>query len=224
MRKIPSTVQRCRISKSQNNILQLEFNNHCLNLEQNKQIDDYYLMNIFGNSNNLILDIGFGNGDQLLELSTKNPQYNFIGIELYQKGIANLITNIKKNSITNIKIIYGDAIETLKNYFADNIIYKLQIFFPDPWPKLRHHKRRLINHGFMEIIKSKLLANGIVHIATDSDDYAKHINKIIQGFSDAFHELNQHDLFRPVTKFEKIGLSLGNKIYDLVFTLQTNKL
>lgn len=221
LQKIPTTIQRSRISKSQKDILELESGNYCIDLSNLRSIDTATLEHIFGRKANLTVDIGFGNGDQLLTLSEQLPIDNFIGIELYKKGIANLIRKIKHNDIKNIKIIYADAKEVLQKFFTDGSIFKVQIFFPDPWPKLRHHKRRLINQDFIEIIKHKLLPTGTLHIATDSDNYANHIIKVMQTFPE-FCRLKQPNILRPTTKFETIGLSLKHNIHDIIFVLQSN--
>lgn len=215
LRKIPSTVQRGRMSSRQQHVFNNEFADYCLELSHETKITNKSF------NNNLIVDIGFGNGDQLLHLAETWPLYDFIGIELYKKGIANLVSKINDKNLTNIKIIHGDAKEALHSWFDDHSIFKIQIFFPDPWPKLRHHKRRLINIDLMNIIKHKLLPSGILHIATDSDDYVNHIIKTMANFPE-FHRLNDYNISRPTTKFEKIGISLGHNIWDIVFVLQSN--
>ncbi len=220
LKPIPSTIQRGRMSHQQQHVFATELDNYCIDFNNIKKLTSLEANLIFNNYSRLIIDIGFGNGDQLLQLSEQLPSYNFIGIELYKKGIATLIKNIKHKNIKNIKIIYGDAKELLKN-FDNQLIFKVQIFFPDPWPKLRHHKRRLINQDLLNIIKHKLLPNGILHIVTDSDNYSKHIIQLMQRFPE-FNHLQQHNIQRPTTKFEKTGLSLGNNISDMVFVLQSS--
>jgi len=221
IKSIPSTIQRTRISNKQHEIFNTEFHNYCIDLEQIKFLSKNILDKIFNNDAKIILDIGFGNAEQLFELAIKCPEYNFIGVELYKKGIINLINKIKQSNITNIKIIYGD-IKSIIQQFDDNCIYKIQIFFPDPWPKLRHHKRRLINLNFLNIIKNKLLeAEGILHIATDCVDYSKNIIKNIAMIPN-YRKLLDYKMFRPTTKFEKIAISLGKDIWDLIFVLKSN--
>lgn len=223
LRKIPSTIQRGRMSNRQQHIFNNEFANYCIDHQKINKLTKQEVEHIFPKNTdcNLVVDIGFGNGDQLLSLAEILPLYNFIGIELYKKGIANLISKIQNKNLENIKIIYGEAKDVLYNLFDDRSIFKIQIFFPDPWPKLRHHKRRLINIELINIIQNKLLPNGILHIATDSDDYANHIIKTMSHFSQ-FYRLNDHNISRPITKFEKIGISLGHNIWDIVFVLQSN--
>ncbi len=218
---IPSTIQRTRISNKQHEIFNSEFHNYCIDLEQIKFLSKNILDKIFNKNAKIILDIGFGNAEQLFELATKFPEYNFIGVELYKKGIVNLINKIKQANLTNIKIIYGD-IKSIIQQFDDNCIYKIQIFFPDPWPKLRHHKRRLINLNFLNIIKNKLLQEeGILHIATDCEDYSKDIIKNISMIPN-YCKFLDYKMFRTTTKFAKIAISLGKNIWDLIFVLKSN--
>lgn len=209
---------RSRMSRQQQQIFNAaEFSDFCLNANQATTADLY---SNFSDKLTTILDIGFGNGAQLLASSEAMPEINFIGIELYKKGIANVVNKIHVKNLKNIKIIYGDAKEALKKLIKDGSLHKIQIFFPDPWPKRRHYKRRLIQNDFIEIVKGKLMINGILHIATDVDDYATNIIKIMDGFPEFCQLQNVESyMFRSITKFEKIGLSLGHKIWDLVFVL-----
>lgn len=204
------TSQRTRMSLHQKSIFNLEIINYCLT-----EIDHKFT------EKNIIVDIGFGNGQQLLFFSENMPDYNFIGIELYKKGIANLINQIKHKNLNNIKIIYEEATIALQKFFYDKSISKIQIFFPDPWPKRRHHKRRLIQKEFINIIKNKLVDSGILHIATDSDDYANYIKKIMLEFKEFDQPENiQPYLVRTTTKFEKIAISSGRTIWELIFVLK----
>lgn len=180
----------------------------------------YDSSNCYAN-NNLILDIGFGSGQQLLYCCESMPTYNFIGVELYKKGVANCLAAIKQKNLKNIKIIYGEAKIALQQLFSDHSLCKIQILFPDPWPKRRHHKRRLIQPEFINIVKQKLGVNGILHIATDCDNYANYIINVISAMP-MFNRINhtQDCLTRVTTKFENIGLKAGRHIWDLVFVLQ----
>ena len=216
-------MHRSRMSNRQRLLFNTDLNNnyYCINLNEINTFSNKDLFyKIFERNSKVILDIGFGNGDQLLQLAQHLPDYDFIGIEIYKKGIATLIDKIQTLQLPNIKIIYNEAFSAIENFFYDRSLFKVQIFFPDPWPKTKHHKRRLINHDFINLIKNKLIINGILHIATDSDDYAQQILKIITSFKE-FYWLKDHYLERPMTKFEKIGRSLGNTIWDLVFVLKS---
>lgn len=171
--------------------------------------------------NNLIVEIGFGNGQHLLSCCESMPTYNFVGIELYKKGVANCLGLIKQKNLQNIKIIYGEAKTALQQLFSNHSLSKIQILFPDPWPKRRHHKRRLIQPEFLNIVKQKLRITGILHIATDCDKYAKYILDIMSAMP-MFQQLSdpQNIATRAITKFENAGLKAGRHIWDLVFVLQ----
>ncbi len=211
--------QRNRISNHQQFILDTEFTNYCLDINN---LNIKRLPQEIFKQSKIIVDIGFGNGDQLLPLCESMPLYTFIGVELYKKGIANLINHIKLKKLTNIKIIYGEAKQALQTFFYDHSIDQIQIFFPDPWPKRKHHKRRLIQKDFINIVKNKLRINGILHIATDSDDYAYQIINTINNYPNFDQQKNTSKfIVRSTTKFEKIGMSLGHKIWDLVFILRS---
>lgn len=219
IKNIPSTVQRTRISNKQNQIFNSEFHNYSIDFNKIDILSHKNLDKIFNQTGRIVLDIGFGNGEQLFELATKFQEYNFIGVELYKKGIVRLINKIKETNIKNIKIIYGD-IKSVIQRFEDNCIYRVQIFFPDPWPKLRHHKRRLINLNFLNIIKHKLVPKeGTVHIATDCENYSKDIIKTIATIPD-YEKLLDKNFSRNPTKFEQIAISRGKNIYDLIYSIK----
>lgn len=203
------STQRSRMSNRQKSIF-------------NQELSQYsYDRSNFYSNNNLILDIGFGNGQQLLYCCESMPDYNFIGIELYKKGIANCLAEIKQKNLQNIKIVHGEAKTALQQLFYDHSLTRIQILFPDPWPKRRHYKRRLIQPEFVNIVRQKLCVAGILHIATDCDNYANYIISILSAmpmFKRIHH--TQDCLTRAATKFENIGLKAGRHIWDLVFVLQ----
>lgn len=162
-----------------------------------------------------IVEIGFGMGQSLLEQASNNPHKNYIGIEVHRPGIGSLLLNIEKAGIKNLNIFNKDAIEVLNQNIADHVLDTVQIFFPDPWPKKRHHKRRLIQPEFLKLIYKKLKPNGLLHIATDWENYMEHILEVIHlsGLFDAVQEEHQ----RPTTKFETRGIKLGHGVWDLLF-------
>ena len=128
---------------------------------------------VFGNSNPLSLEVGFGNGKFLIEIAALNPQINFFGIDFYHKGIRKLVTRINKLQIQNIRILYGDARERIPQIFETDQLDSIFINFPDPWPKKRHIKRRLIKPKFISMLTSKVTPDGHIHLATDSESYAR---------------------------------------------------
>ncbi|CRK85903.1 tRNA (guanine-N(7)-)-methyltransferase [Candidatus Providencia siddallii] len=177
---------------------------------------------IFNNLNMVIMEIGFGMGTSLISTAIKNPEKNFLGIEVYTPGIGSCLSSIKANNIKNLKIIHHDAIEVLDFMIPDNSLSTIQLFFPDPWYKKKHNKRRIVKITFAEKIYSKLIPKGIFHMATDCDQYAKYalnIFSIIKGFNN-ISNINNHmsnKEIRPETKFEKRGKKLCHNIHDLIF-------
>tara|TARA_B110000438_G_scaffold271986_1_gene290339 strand:- start:52 stop:729 length:678 start_codon:yes stop_codon:yes gene_type:complete len=174
--------------------------------------------NIFNNNNRkLIIEIGFGNGEILIDSALRNPNNNFIGIEVYESGIGQCLIHLSDKKLSNVRLINEDAKHVLNYSFKDQAIDQINIFFPDPWPKKKHHKRRLINEEFILLIQKKLKKNGCINIATDWDDYAEQI----------IHVFNKSKLFKKTnnlrlnleTKFERRGLKLGHKIQKFNFQL-----
>lgn len=175
---------------------------------------------IFNNNHPVILDIGFGNGDALFEQAINNTEYNFLGIEVYLAGIGSLLRRVKEANLTNIMVMNHDAVEIVHNYIPKNSIAKLQLFFPDPWPKKKHNKRRIIQSDFLICVHQILSNSGVLHIATDCVDYADYIHKLVMTSS--LYEVttsfsNNINIYRPQTKFESKGISQGNIIWDLMY-------
>ena len=165
----------------------------------------------------LIIDIGFGNGDLLVSLANQYAQTQFVGIEVYDAGIGHCLKLIDENNLKNLKIISGDAVEVLKFGMADASISEIKLLFPDPWPKKRHHKRRIINDGFIQLISKKLMPNGLVNISTDWENYAEQIDGLFSGRRDFKKKRFSERVLS--TKFEKRGIVLGHEIYDFCFEL-----
>ena len=194
---------------------------------------DGYLIfkQIFQNVKPVILEIGFGNGDSLVQVAKENMYYNYIGIEVYKMGIYRLMIEAHKSKVNNLKIIEGDAKMLITEHIKSHSLSGVQLFFPDPWPKKKHHKRRLIQKDFLDLLANKLCAGGFLYIKTDWEDYTKHILKIIEKHKQfkkqipsfkntangticfANHEIKD----RPKTHFEERGLNLGHKIWDLYY-------
>ncbi len=169
-----------------------------------------------------ILEIGFGMGDSLQQQASQNPNNNYLGIEVHRPGIAMLLTQIEKLKLNNIKIIYADAAEILAQSIPKHSLDLVQIFFPDPWPKTRHHKRRLIQAKFINLLHEKLKTNGKLHLATDWQDYAQHMLKVMNNTENwqnmaGKNQFTPRPSTRPMTKFEQRGHQLGHTISDLIF-------
>ena len=175
---------------------------------------------IFSNQNDVTLEVGFGNGDSLLEMAIQEPNQNFLGIEVYEAGVGRLINEANKKNVGNLKVIKEDAVEVLENNVADDSISNFQLFFPDPWHKKRHHKRRIVQMGFLDLLSKKLKSNGTAHIATDWQDYAEHIMETLESHPHfknraSDHMYSERPQYRPLTKFENRGQKLGHGVWDL---------
>lgn len=175
------------------------------------------LNNVFAQQGPCVLEIGFGNGETLAQMAVENPALNFLGLEVHRPGIGHLLHLIAAGQLTNIRIINADAVQVIETFLSGCRFVQISIFFPDPWPKKRHHKRRIIQSGFITLLAPSLSENGILHITTDWEDYAGHIDQLMRqqpGFKPATAD---EALPRPVTKFEQRGLSRGHAVYDLVY-------
>lgn len=173
-----------------------------------------------------VLEIGFGMGQSLLKMAAQHPEQNFLGIEVYRPGIGSLLITLEKQKITNVRIYCADAIDVLHNCIPDNSLEKILILFPDPWPKKKHHKRRLIQTEFVQLLCKKLKTGGHLQIVTDWENYAEHIVGVIHDVG-VIHELPLLQRIpsdpRPTTKFEERAKRLGHKIWDLTYTKSSCK-
>lgn len=175
----------------------------------------------FGRRAPRVLEIGFGNGEALAEMAADNPGTDFIGVEVYRPGIGRLLQRLASHGIDNVRVAPGDAGEFLSRRVGPGTIDRIQVFFPDPWPKKRHHKRRLVQGGFVGLMASRLAPGGILHVATDWQDYARHILEelgacpMLVNTADGFA---QRPAGRPVTRFELRAKARGHSIYDIIFS------
>ncbi|WP_416695751.1 tRNA (guanosine(46)-N7)-methyltransferase TrmB [Candidatus Pseudothioglobus sp. Uisw_050_01] len=220
LRKIQSFVRRSgRISKAQSIGLNELWHDYGVDLNE-KKLD---FNKLFLSKNNVTLEVGFGNGDSLLEMAIDQPNQNFLGIEVYEAGVGRLINEANKNKLSNLKIIKDDAVEALTNNILDDSISHFQLFFPDPWHKKKHHKRRIVQISFLDLLSNKLKKDGIVHIATDWENYAEHIMELLESHSHfkncaGVHMYSLRPKNRPLTKFENRGQKLGHGVWDIIFT------
>jgi len=178
---------------------------------------------LFIKKQSVILDIGFGNGESLIALAEQNPELNFLGVEVYRPGIGNLLRNAFTAKLENIRVINSDVVELLHNNIAADSFAAVLIWFADPWPKKRHHKRRLIQVPFLQLLSEKLIAKGELNIATDWQPYAEHIQETVKQ-SGLFEEISLSTFIqqRPQTKFERRGEKLGHKVSDQVYVKKTS--
>ncbi len=166
-----------------------------------------------------VLEIGFGNGESLLTAAAQRPELDFLGIEVHEPGIGHCMLGAETADLSNLRIIAGDAVEVLKQNIADSSLSRINLLFPDPWPKKRHHKRRIVQHAFFALAAGKLATDGSLYIATDWENYAEHIDEVIaQSPCFKVAEKSVHTgnapLDRENTKFEIRGLKKGHRISD----------
>jgi tRNA (guanine-N7-)-methyltransferase len=181
-----------------------------------------HLDEVFGRSAPRVLEIGFGNGDSLVQLAAEDPASDFIGIEVHDPGIGHCMIAARASEVTNLRLIAHDAIEVLEAQIAPLSLSRLNLYFPDPWPKKRHHKRRILQTDFLELVASRLESKASLHIATDWANYAEHIDEVLENsplFSCAerCEHSGEQPLARPATKFEQRGLRKGHRIWDWRF-------
>ncbi len=177
---------------------------------------------IFGNDHPLVLEIGYGMGDSLVTMAQQQPQKNFIGIEVHPPGVGRLINEAGKLQLNNIRTYCADAIDILDDCIATASLERLQLYFPDPWHKKKHHKRRIVQPDFVERVVSRLQPGGIFHLCTDWQNYAEHMMEIVSAHTQLDNQagpglFSPRPEFRPVTKFEQRGERLGHGVWDLLF-------
>jgi tRNA (guanine-N7-)-methyltransferase len=174
----------------------------------------------FGRKAPRILEIGCGMGETTATIAGANPAIDYLGIEVHSPGVGSLLKLIGEAGLTNIRVVQHDAVEVLRDMLAPASLSGCHIFFPDPWPKKRHHKRRLIQAPFIELLASRMRPGAILHVATDWEEYAAHILQVLAA-SGSFHNTAEayaaRPAGRPLTKFEERGLKLGHRVWDLVF-------
>ena len=175
---------------------------------------------VFGRSAPKILEIGFGMGETTAAIAARYPENDYLGVEVHTPGVGSLLKQIRERALTNVRVIQHDAVEVLTHMIAPRTLAGVHLFFPDPWPKKRHHKRRLIQPAFVALLAERMKAGAYLHIATDWQDYAEHIlatlsaEPLFQNTAAGYAPRPDH---RPQTKFESRGLKLGHEAWDIVF-------
>ena len=176
---------------------------------------------IFQNSLPITVEIGFGMGSSLIDMAYKSSDANFLGIEVHKPGIGKVLKGIEKLGIENLKLICHDAAEVFNHAFEDETLDRVLVLFPDPWPKKRHAKRRIIQPEFVSKVSEKLKNNGCIHLATDWSPYAEHMIEVLDKIPSLSNAIAPNVFWenpeRPETKFEKRGKKLGNRIWDLLY-------
>jgi tRNA (guanine-N7-)-methyltransferase len=222
-RSIKSFVLRQgKITNGQQNAIDKYFLLYGINNINDNYID---LNHIFNRDSNKVIEIGFGMGDATWQIAKDNPDVDYVAFEVHTPGVGSLLMKIVENNLNNIRIIQNDANIILANNIKDKTISGFHIFFPDPWHKKRHNKRRLLQNEFIQLLIKKLKIGGYLHVATDWEDYAENILNILKHSPELINKVSDGNYlerpdFRPLTKFEQRGIKLGHKVFDLYFIKQ----
>ena len=176
----------------------------------------------FGRIADVVVEIGFGMGSSLLTMAKNNPQFDYIGIEVHQAGIGSLVADLHDHQLSNVRIVDHDAVVVFQTQLVDNSITGIQLFFPDPWHKKRHHKRRLIQPEFIQLLVKKVRSGGFIHCATDWQEYAEHMLNVLSKEPMLYNQqidggYSPKPVLRPLTKFERRGERLGHGVWDLIY-------
>ncbi len=175
---------------------------------------------LFGRVAPLVVEIGSGMGETTARIAAEHPEVDYLAIEVHAPGVGSLLRLIEEKGLANLRVIRHDAFEVLQHMIPDGSLAGLHLFFPDPWPKKRHHKRRLVQPAFAALAARKLSPGGVLHAATDWRDYAEQMLAVFSGESaleNTARGFAPRPAYRPLTKFERRGLTLGHEVYDLVF-------
>lgn len=176
---------------------------------------------LFGRSAPVVLDIGFGDGEALAEIAYNHPERDYLGVEVHRPGVGRLLRQLDEAGIPNVRVAVADAVELMRDNIAAASLAGIQLFYPDPWPKKRHHKRRIVQPAWLELAASRLADGGFLHMTTDWSDYAEHMLEVI-GSSQTFDNIAGEGRFapdpgeRPPTKFERRGLERGHRVHDII--------
>lgn len=184
--------------------------------------NDAGLERLFGRKAPVTLEIGFGMGDSLASMAAADPDRNFLGIEVHRPGVGRLMSLLEQQETANVRILCTDAVPVLRDAIAADSLDRVQIYFPDPWPKKRHHKRRLLSAGFLDLVRHRLRMGGLLHVATDWEEYAAVTLELLENV-EGLANLSEDEKFcarpewRPKTRFEARGLRKGHGVWDLMF-------
>lgn len=211
--------RRSRVTAGQADALQRLWPKWGLDIDGQRVID---LAGLFGNDRPVVLEIGFGMGEATAQMAAADPDTNILAVDVHTPGQGNLLALADRNGLTNVRVANGDAIILLREMLTPDSLDGLRVYFPDPWPKKRHHKRRLIQPAFLDLAATRLRPGAIVHCATDWEPYAEQMLEVLTGHPD--FENTQADGgfaprpgFRPLTRFEGQGLQKGHVVNDLLF-------
>lgn len=175
---------------------------------------------VFGRVAPRVLEIGFGMGETTARIAEQHPENDYLGIEVHTPGVGSLLNRIAERGLANVRVIQFDVVEALRDMIAPAALDGAHVFFPDPWPKKRHHKRRLVQPPFIALLASRMKPGGYVHVATDWEDYANQILEVLAAaplLVNTADEFAPRPAWRPQTKFESRGLRLGHRVWDVLF-------
>ena len=180
------------------------------------------LINLFGRVAPVHLEIGFGMGDALFDMAKQHPENDYLGIDVHLPGIGSLLLKIAHDQLTNVRLCNADAVTILQNNLSSDSLDTVYIFFPDPWPKHRHHKRRLIQHEFATLLAQRIQPGGHLYLATDWQDYAQQMLQVLDAAPEFVNTAGPgcfavRPAQRPLTKFEQRGQRLGHQVWDLIY-------
>jgi len=176
------------------------------------------LKEVFGREARTVLEIGFGNGKTLVRAAAESPQFNFLGVEVHRPGLGRCLLEAERAGLSNLRLMQADAVEVLRSQLPQASVAMVCLYFPDPWPRKRHHKRRLVQPGFIALLERALEPGGMFHVATDWSPYAEHIEGVMDGMT-AFERLASPPA-RCATRFELRGSALGHKIWEAAYRLR----
>jgi tRNA (guanine-N7-)-methyltransferase len=217
-RSIRSFVLRAgRLSPAQNRALETLMPRWGVPVPQNGTLD---FKTHFGREAPVALEIGFGMGESTVTIAQALPDVDFLALDVHPPGVGNLLKRIEEEGVTNIRVMRHDAVEVVEQWIAPGSLSRIHIFFPDPWPKARHHKRRLVQSPFVHTLAQRLKPGGVMHLATDWENYAEQMLEVLSAeplLKNQAEGYSPRPDYRPLTKFEQRGLRLGHGVWDLLF-------
>jgi tRNA (guanine-N7-)-methyltransferase len=218
LRNIRSFVRRNgRITAAQQRALDTLWSQYVIEPQENLDLNQ-----LFERDAQKYLEIGFGRGESLLAMAHRHPEHDYLGIEVHLPGVGHILNEAAKLGLTNVRVICVDAVEVLEKYFLDNSLDCTYIFFPDPWHKARHHKRRLIQEPFLALLARRIKPDGYLKLATDWEDYAQQMLQLLERTTEFVNCVAPGNFAprceeRPLTKFERRGQRLGHSVWDLCY-------
>ncbi len=212
------TLRAGRLSPRQTRGLETWLPDYILPMQQ----EPWCFADVFEREADTIVEIGFGMGQSLVQMAKERPDVNFVGIEVHRAGIGSLVADVHDLGLSNVRVAPYDAVEVFQHCIAPGTLAGIQVFFPDPWPKARHHKRRLIQTPFVEVLVKAIEKDGLLHCATDWEDYANHMLMVLEEETLLRNQAGKGGFsprpdYRPLTKFEARGQRLGHGTWDLMF-------